>query len=302
MSASLHALILGAAAGGGLPQWNCGCDNCRAARDAGSGLSPQTQSSLAVSVDRRAWAVLNASPDIRQQVHGNPQLQPRSLRDTPIVSVLLTNGDIDHVAGLLSLREKQAFTVFATRAIMETLAANPIFNALDPEMVGFAAIELEQPVEIAPGLMGRLLAVPGKVPLYMEQGEVQTDIEGEQTVGVEITAGGKTVFYIPGCARMTAALAARLRGADLLFFDGTVFSDDEMITTGTGSKTGRRMGHMAMSGEEGSLNAFRDLGVRRKVFVHINNTNPVWRSGSPERGAVEEAGWTVGADGMEISA
>ncbi|TCD13402.1 pyrroloquinoline quinone biosynthesis protein PqqB [Oricola cellulosilytica] len=302
MSSSLHALILGAAAGGGLPQWNCGCDNCHAAREGQSGLLPQTQSSLAVSADRNAWALLNASPDIRQQIHSNPQLQPRSLRDTPIASVLLTNGDIDHVAGLLSLREKQAFTVFATRAVVETLAANPIFNALDPEMVGFTAIELEQAVEIAPGLTARLFAVPGKVPLYMEQGKVETDLEGEQTVGVEITAGDKKVFYIPGCARMTAALAGRLRNADLVFFDGTVFTDDEMIATGTGKKTGRRMGHMAMSGEEGSLNTFGSLGVRKKVFVHINNTNPVWRPGSPERGAVEEAGWTVGADGMEISA
>jgi pyrroloquinoline quinone biosynthesis protein B len=302
VSKSLHALILGAAAGGGLPQWNCGCENCRDVREADSGLTPQTQSSLAVSVDRKAWAVLNASPDIRQQVQCNPQLHPRSLRDTPIVSVLLTNGDIDHVAGLLGLREKQAFTVFATRAIMETLAANPIFNALDPEMVALTRVELDEAIEIAPGLTARLFAVPGKVPLYMEEGEVVTDLEGEQTVGVEMSAGGKTVYYIPGCARMTAALAARLRNADLVLFDGTVFTDDEMITTGTGNKTGRRMGHMAMSGEEGSLNAFRDLGVRKKVFVHINNTNPVWRCGSPERGIVEKAGWTVGADGMEISA
>lgn len=306
---SLHALIVGAAAGGGLPQWNCNGPNSATFWRGDAPLVPASQSSLAISGDGESWALLNASPDIRQQIMSRPQLQPRDparhgLRDTPISTVLLTNGDIDHIAGLLILREKQVFRLAMTPAIAEVIEANPIFEALDRDLVIRQVIGLEAPFELCPGVTAILFAVPGKVPLFME-GEhggdaVKTDLMGEQTVGVEISAGGGTLFYIPGCARMIPALEDRVRGAAAVLFDGTLWTNDEMVQQGVGQKTGARMGHMSMSGPDGSIAAFADLGIDRKVFVHINNTNPVWRNG-PERAEANAAGWEIGYDGMEIT-
>ena len=305
---TLHALIVGAAAGGGLPQWNCNAPNSASFWRGDAPLTAATQSSLAVSADGVDWALLNASPDLRAQIMARPQLQPRDpeiygLRDTPIRTVLLTNGDIDHVVGLLTLREKQRFELITTFDIAKILKANPIFDALDPDLVLRRVIELERPFSLVPGINATMFAVPGKVPLYMEAGHggdnVRTDQMGEQTVGVELTDGQSTLFYVPGCARMVPQLEARLRGADAVLFDGTLWADDEMIRAGVGQKTGQRMGHMSMSGPDGTIAAFADLDVRRKVFVHINNTNPVWHDG-PERAEAEAAGWEIGYDGMEI--
>ena len=296
---TLRARILGAAAGGGLPQWNCGCANCDAAR-AGD-IPALSQSSIAVSANGTDWAILNASPDIRTQIADNDILHPTGPRVSPIKSVLVTNGDIDHVAGLLILREKQAFNLFMTGEIAEVIAANPIFNALDPEFVKRRIVTLDEPFELIPDLTATLFAVPGKVPLYLEGEKVVTDLEGEQTVGVHLSTTTGNAFYIPGCARLTTALADRLRGADTVFFDGTVWQDDEMITTGVGQKTGGRMGHMAMAGDLGSIAAFRDLGVARRVYVHMNNTNPVLDPASAERAQAVAAGWIIGQDGMEFS-
>lgn len=295
----LRILVLGAAAGGGLPQWNCNCLNCAMARDPHSSLRPQTQSSLAISLDGETWAVFNASPDIRQQIFDNHALQPRRLRHSPIKSVVLTNGDIDHLAGLLVLREKQPFTVFSTGAVAQVIADNPVFRILDPDMVSKQVVAIDEKFEPLPGLEAKLFAVPGKVPLFLEDGEPELEVEGEQTVGLELKADGRRVYYIPGCGAMTSALAARLKDADGLFFDGTLFNDDEMIATGTGPKTGRRMGHMPIHGEGGSLDSLAGLNIRRKIYVHINNTNPIWRAGS-ERKHVESRGFEVGFDGMEI--
>jgi pyrroloquinoline quinone biosynthesis protein B len=296
---SFRAHILGAAAGGGLPQWNCGCENCNLAR-AGK-IRPQTQSSLAVTANGTDWAVLNASPDIRAQFSETPELFPTDLRRLPLVSVLVTNGDIDHVAGLLTLREMQPFTLFATQGIHKILTANPIFDALNSQVVTRAAISLDTPFELAPGLMATLFPVPGKVPLYMEGDVVQTDLIGEQTVGVALENGESRAYYIPGCAYLSDDLRYRIEGADAVFFDGTLWRDDEMVLAGLGQKTGKRMGHMSMSGPDGSIAAFEDLGIRKKVFVHMNNTNPVLRPDSAEKAEAEQAGWIVGQDGMEIT-
>ena len=293
-----RARILGAAAGGGLPQWNCGCNNCNLAR-AGK-IPSQTQSSVAFTGNGKDWAILNASPDIRQQFADCPDLHPTGLRNLPLHSVLVTNGDIDHVAGLLTLREMQPFKIFATKSIHDVLEENPVFSALNASVVRRETVSLDTPVEIAPGLSAELFAVPGKVPLYLEGDVVKTDLEGEQTVGVKLEANGATAFYIPGCSKMTESLAARLKGADMAFFDGTVWRDDEMIRSGVGAKTGARMGHMAMSGPEGSIAAFAPLGVRRKIFVHMNNTNPALDPASPERAEAEAAGWTIAQDQMEF--
>lgn len=296
---AFRAQILGAAAGGGLPQWNCGCENCNLARS--GTIPPQTQSSLAVTADGNAWAILNASPDIRGQLADTPALHPTGLRTLPLTSVLVTNGDIDHVAGLLTLREMQPFRLFATAGIHEVLAENPIFNAVNASVVPRKTIALDTPFELTPGLTATLFPVPGKVPLYLEGDTVQTDLMGDQTVGVLLQTETQSAFYIPGCAVLNDDLRNRLDGADLLFFDGTLWADDEMVQAGLGQKTGQRMGHMSMSGPDGSIAAFESLRIGQKVFVHMNNTNPVLRPTSAERAHAEAAGWTIGQDGMEVA-
>jgi pyrroloquinoline quinone biosynthesis protein B len=296
---TFRAHILGAAAGGGLPQWNCGCENCNLAR---SGKIPsQSQSSVAFSADGDDWAILNASPDIRDQMARAAVLHPTGLRTSPLKSVLLTNGDIDHVAGLLTLREQQKFELFATGEIHQVIADNPIFAALNPAFVTRTKIALDQEFTLAKGLTARLFAVPGKVPLYLEGATVQTDLEGEQTVGVHLSSGGKDVFYIPGCSTMTDDLRTRIEGADMVLFDGTLWEDDEMVTAGLSQKTGKRMGHMSMSGPDGSIAAFQGIAVGQKVFVHMNNTNPVLRPSSEQKQIAQGAGWIVAADGMDLT-
>ncbi len=294
----MHFLVLGASAGGGLPQWNCGCRNCEDARK--GKIPPSGQSSLAVSPDGLNWSILNASPDIRQQMLDNPKMHPRALRDTPVASVVLTNGDIDHIAGLLSLREQTPFTLFATGDILDVLSQNRIFDAVNHEKVDRRQIALGDEFTLQEGLQAQLFAVPGKVPLFMEGDSVQTDLLGEQTVGVRLTTADKTAYYIPGCAQVTDDLLARIADADQLFFDGTLWDDDEMIRTGTGVKTGQRMGHISISGPEGSIAQLQEIRAA-KTFIHINNTNPVMQPDSPERAFVETAGWTIAYDGQEIT-
>jgi len=307
----VRILVLGSAAGGGLPQWNCRCANCERARNGDAGAAPRTQSSLAVTADGRRWFLLNASPDIRAQIAANPPLHPRAgLRDSPIAGVVLSNGDVDHVAGLLSLREGQPLAVYATARVHEILRANNIFNVLNPALVERREMRLDAPVDLAgpdgspTGLRARAYEVPGKVALYAEDPSAGPGLGTRpgDTVGLEIeaVATGARFHYLPGCAAMPPELAARLAGAELAFFDGTLWRDDEMVDAGLGAKTGQRMGHMSVSGEAGSLAAFASLGVKRRVFVHVNNSNPMILDGSPERRAVEAAGWQVAYDGMSI--
>ncbi|RDW12400.1 pyrroloquinoline quinone biosynthesis protein PqqB [Paracoccus thiocyanatus] len=295
----MRIVILGSGAGGGVPQWNCGCRNCEAARD--GRIPAMSQSGIAVSADGRDWALVNASPDLRQQLAGAAALRPQGLRGTPIRSVLVTNGDIDHVAGLLTLREGQPFDLFATQAIHGVLAANPMLAALDPHLVARREVALDQPFDLAPGLAATLFAVPGKVPLYLEGERVETELMGEQTVGVELAGGGRRVFYIPGCASVPDWLRERIAGADALLFDGTLWTDDEMLRAGLGAKTGRRMGHVPVSGPGGSLEALRGLDLGARIYVHLNNSNPLVDPASPERAQAQAAGWQVGHDGMEIA-
>jgi pyrroloquinoline quinone biosynthesis protein B len=304
--------ILGSAAGGGFPQLNCNCRNCAGVRSGQAGLAPRTQSSIAVSRDGRAWILLNASPDLRQQIAATPPLAPRRqavARESPIKAVILTNGDVDHVAGLLSLREGFAFTLYASSRVLGALAANSIFNVLDQALVPRVQLEAGHTVELANagaglGLTVEAFQVPGKIALYLENpadGQALGTRKGD-TIGLRIAdpSGGAAFFYIPGCAGIDESLAAKLRSAQLVLFDGTLYSDDEMIAQGLSSKTGKRMGHISMSGADGAMAAFRGLDVARRVFVHINNSNPVLREGSPERAEVQKAGWEIAFDGMEI--
>ncbi|WP_260292313.1 pyrroloquinoline quinone biosynthesis protein PqqB [Sedimenticola hydrogenitrophicus] len=305
----MRFLVLGSAAGGGFPQWNCNCGNCQRARAGDPAATPRTQSSLAVSADGEHWFLLNASPDLRDQIAGNRALHPRrGKRHSPIQGAVLTNADVDHVGGLLTLRESQPLNIYATRRVQGVLRDNSLFNILNPEFVERIGLPIEAPVELRhadgtpSGLVVTAFPVPGKVALYLEDATAGENFGtvAEDTVGLRISCGDRVAYYLPGCAALPASLQARIGDAQLLFFDGTTWTDDEMLTTGVGHKTGQRMGHMSMSGAEGSLQAFAGIPVGRRVFIHINNTNPVLLDDSPQRREAEQAGWEIGYDGMEI--
>jgi len=305
----LDAVVLGSAAGGGFPQWNSNAPACCRARSGDVAAAPRSQASLAVSADQRDWFVLNASPDLRVQIEATPALHPRDgLRSSPIAGVVVPGGDVDAVAGLLHMRERHRFSVYAPARVLAVIAANPIFDVLARDCVERIELPLDRRIELA-GAAGPsqvavvAFAVPAKVPLYLETAGQDPGIAEEgHAVGLQIIDIGtdKSFFFIPGCAAITERLRRRLSGSELVFFDGTLWRDDEMIRLGVGNKTGRRMGHISMSGEDGAIAAFRDLGVKRRIFIHINNSNPVLLDDSPERRAAEAAGWEIAYDGMEV--
>ena len=297
----MKAVILGSAAGGGVPQWNCRCRVCELARSGDPRVTPRTQSSIALSQDGESWLLVNASPDIRQQIAETTDLHPKhGARHSPIAAVLLTNGDVDHVAGLLTLRESQPYSLYATQTTRESVDANRIFSVASPDFVPRLPVAMDQPFEPVPGIVVDMFAVPGKVPLWLEDDTMKIGEATEATVGLEIVAGGKRLLYIPGCAEVTADVKRRIEGADALLFDGTLWTDSEMIDAGLGHKTARRMGHVPMSGDGGSVESLKSVAVGRRIFVHINNTNPVLVSDSRERETAEASGWEVGYDGMRI--
>ncbi len=304
--------VLGSGAGGGFPQWNCNCHNCVAVRAGTPGFKPRTQSSLAVSHDGASWALLNASPDLRQQIERTPALHadPRAgLRHSPIKAAVLTNGDVDHIIGLIDLREAQPFSIYGTQRVLDILKSNSVFQVLPETLVPRIALPLEVPTPITGagtdlGLSIEAFAVPGKVALYLEDASAGAGFgtqEGD-TIGLKVTdqSTKKSFFYIPGCAIIDERLAARLKGASVVFFDGTLFTNDEMIEQGLLNKTGARMGHISMSGPSGSISAFSKLGVGRLIYVHINNSNPALDENSAARKSIECAGWEVGYDGLEV--
>jgi len=270
----------------------------------------RTQASLAVSGDGERWFLINASPDLREQIQAQAILHPKSgLRSSPIEGVILTGADVDAIAGLLHMRERQAFTLYGSDRVLGVLTANPIFNVLSDECVRRETVPLGRAFEprhvdgSGSGLEVELFDVPGKVALYLETGSSAQELAGKSgdTVGVEIRSKGKRLVYIPGCAGMTDGLKRRLAGASTVLFDGTLWRDDEMVRAGLGPKTGQRMGHMSVSGPDGTLAAFRDIPVGRKILVHINNSNPILLDDSSERRELGKEGWEVAHDGMEVS-
>jgi pyrroloquinoline quinone biosynthesis protein B len=306
----LRVVVLGAAAGGGVPQWNCGCPVCRKARSENSELR-STQASIAVSRDGEHWYLINASPDLRQQLIATPQLHPKAgqLRHSPIAGVILTNGEIDAVAGLLSMREGSPFTIYAHQRVLAILKSNSIFNVLNEKNVKRQPIELNQafgpvlPDGSPSGIEVLAFEVPGKAAWYLEgQAHPAGGNGAGDTLGLRIEdkAGGKYLYFLAACARVTDELKSRLAGAPLIFFDGTVWRDDELIAAGLGSKTGQSMGHIAMSGDHGAIQSLAGLDIGQKVFLHINNSNPALLKGSDERRTLEQAGWRILPDGTEI--
>jgi pyrroloquinoline quinone biosynthesis protein B len=301
------ARILGSAAGGGFPQWNCNCGNCAAVRAGQPNVIARTQTSVAVSGDGASWVLLDATPDLRAQIAAAPALQPRRgfpLRSSPIKAVAVTGFEIDQVGGLLNLREEQQFHLHATAFVHASLRANEIFGVLAPPSVTRREMRLGETyapytgasIEITPH------PVPGKVPLPHAGTSGATPRAGG-TIGLVIrdTVTGTRLAYVPCCAAITDAVLEAISGVDVLLFDGTLYTDSELIEQGLADKTGAMMGHVAMSGAEGAIARLRDVAIGRRVFLHLNNSNPVLREDSRELRTVVENGWEVGRDGLELT-
>ena len=300
----MHARILGSAAGGGFPQWNCACGNCSAVRRADRRYVPRTQDSLAVFAHDDAAVLCNVSPDIARQIEATPALRARAMRHTPIAAIVLTNGDLDHVLGLFSLREAQPLAIYATAAVQRQLVAKNAITSTLARFPGHAVwreLALDREVELAgpdgrpTGVAVRPFALAGKLPPHVR--DVAASAEDNIGLRLRCARTGKTIVYAPGAAHAPASIAD---DADVLLFDGTFWSNDELIALGCSTATARDMAHLPIGGHEGSLALFASSRARRKIYTHLNNTNPVLAAGSPERITVERAGWELAEDGLEI--
>ncbi len=308
--------VLGSAAGGGSPQWNCGCPVCSAVRS-GAGVA-RTQSSVAVSADHRRWFLINASPDVRTQFDAFPGLHPRDGdRTTPLQAVLLTDVELDHTLGLLMLREANVLQLYATPAVQKTLYDG---SGLMRTLERYCAVEWRAVVPgadmaLADGLTCRAFDVP-----TTKRDRFGTGVDHGRVVGYRLTDehSGGTLVYLPGVQALTSApgmsekstppgggssvesLCGEIAGCDCLLIDGTCWRDDELIQLGLAAKTSREMGHLPIDGPDGSLAQLPALGVGRTIFVHMNNTNPILLDDSPERRIVADRGMEVAMDGLEV--
>lgn len=301
--------VLGAAAGGGFPQWNCGCPNCRDVRAGILDAKPLTQECVAISTDDARWFLLNASPEIRSQVESCPPLHPRGPRHSPIAAVVLTNGDLDHTLGLLSLRESHPLVIYATERVRQGFTeGNVLYRTLMrfPGQVTWKTLSLGREIALsgadgAPsGLSVEAVPTPGKPPVHLE-GLAASD-PGEN-IGLLIrdrgTGGGLAYFSAAG--GITPAVRKALDGAECVFFDGTFWSSDELIALGLGTKRAEEMAHLPVGGADGSLDRLAGMRASRRIYIHINNTNPLLRPHSPERRQAEASGWEIACDGMEVA-
>jgi pyrroloquinoline quinone biosynthesis protein B len=294
--------VLGSGAGGGVPQWNCGCENCREAR-AGGLVAPRTQESVAISADGVSWFLLNVSPEVRAQIESFAPLHPRAPRHSSIAGLLLTNGDLDHCLGLLSLRESHPLVVHATESVRAGFVTeNVLYRTLErfPGQVTWRTLVAgqEQPLGDTP-LTVTAIPAPGNLPLHLK-GLRPASPDDNVGLVVRDTRSGRRLAYFTGAAGPSPDLVRAVSDADLVFFDGTFWSSDELIAAGLGTRRAEDMAHWPLSGPDGSLAFLAGLrGLR--VLVHINNTNPILREGSAERRAVEAAGVQVGFDGLELS-
>jgi pyrroloquinoline quinone biosynthesis protein B len=304
----MHIRVLGAAAGGGFPQWNCGCPNCSDLRRGRSGARPLTQESVAISADGERWFLLNASPEIRSQIESFAALHPRGPRHSPLAAILLTNGDLDHCLGLLSLRESHPIAVYATGEVRRGFTeGNVLYRTLErfPGQVTWHTLELEGETELIGvdgepgGLFVTAIAAPGKPPIHLEGSAAS--VPG-QNVGMLVRdrATNGNLAYFSSASAVTLEMLAAFAKADCVFFDGTFWSGDELIALGLGTKRAQDMAHLPVGGPGGSLEALAGIGAMRRIFIHINNTNPLLRPGSPERRQAEAAGWEIAQDGMEL--
>jgi pyrroloquinoline quinone biosynthesis protein B len=297
--------VLGSAAGGGFPQWNCACGNCRDVRAGVPGLRARTQESIAVSADGESWFIINASPEIRAQIEAFPGLWPHAKRHSPIAGILFTNGDLDHCLGLLSLRESHPLVAHATASMREGFRqGNVLYRTLErfAGQIDWRTVVLGEEQGLggdATGLRVTGLPIAGNLPLHLKG---LREAVPEDNVGYVVRderTGGR-LAYLSGVAGPSAELERAVAGADVVFFDGTFWTSDELIAAGLGTRRAEEMAHWPISGPDGSLELLARLPARRKIFIHVNNTNPILREGSPARAEVERRGVEVAVDGLEV--
>jgi pyrroloquinoline quinone biosynthesis protein B len=298
--------VLGAAAGGGFPQWNCNCRNCDGVRKGTIRATPRTQSSIAVSSNGTDWVLFNASPDVLAQIKAFPALQPgRGLRDSGIRAVVLVDGQIDHTTGLLMLREGKPLEVYCTDMVREDLTTgNPLFHILGHYCgVNWQRVGLDTGSAFAiPGiehLRFEPVALKSKAPPYSPHRDNPHDGDN---IGMRITdtRSRRNLFYAPGLGEIEPHLKPLLEGAHAVLVDGTFWTDDEMIRLGISKKRARDIGHLPQSGDDGMISVLKPLKAARKILIHINNTNPILDEASSERATLERAGIEVAYDGMEF--
>ena len=300
--------LLGTAAGGGFPQWNCACTLCDLSRKFPEIVQPRLQLQAGFSIDAGKWFLINASPDIRFQIEANSELQPSALhgkRNTPIQGIILTSADLDQVLGLLLLREFQPLTVYATRLTRRTLEANSFFRMLErvPNQLTW--------VEIHPGeaftLNGKVTCTPipisGSLPYYARESapdEFDAEKPGQAAIGILLESDGCRVAYTPSVPEVTDALRDLYSSCDVILVDGTFWSDAELNRTHSGTPLARSIGHVPMSGDDGTIALLAGVSARQKIFIHINNTNPILDTRSAEYRFITDAGWQIGQDGWEL--
>jgi pyrroloquinoline quinone biosynthesis protein B len=299
--------VLGSAAGGGFPQWNCGCPNCVGVRNGSLRAKARSQESVAISADGDDWFLLNASPEVRSQLESFPKLHPKGLRDTPIAGIVITSGDLDHCLGLLSLRESQPLTVYATERVRQSFAVdNRLYRTLErfPGQVTWKPLCLEEELVLT-GRNGADTAlrltpysVPGKPPLHVTG--VATHVEDNVALRVLDQSTGGVLAYASSVRSYAPALERAAENANALFFDGTFFSNEELVELGASDRRAEDMAHWPIGGTEGSLHFLQRLRVGRRIYIHINNSNPILIEDSPERHRVGAAGVEVAEDGLEL--
>jgi pyrroloquinoline quinone biosynthesis protein B len=306
----MQVKLLGSAAGGGFPLWNCACSNCARLRSGTLRGRARTQAQLAVRTQGHSWCLINASPDLRAQILADsdfaPQTPPRS---SPIAAVVLTSADVDQVMGLLHLREFQPLRIYATREIQEILREeNSIFRALEqiPAQAEWITIHASKPVELQSrageslGLSIEAFAVSNSAPSYAGKSHT-SPASDECVIGLHIRADTHSIVVAPTLPRIEENWVAEWNRCDAVLIDGTFWSDDELTRIRSGSKTATEMGHLPISGPEGTLESLAKLTRPRKILYHINNTNPILDEDSPQHAQVTAAGWEIAYDGMEIT-
>ncbi|MEM7580230.1 MAG: pyrroloquinoline quinone biosynthesis protein PqqB [Mastigocoleus sp.] len=309
--------ILGSAAGGGFPQWNCNCAGCQSTRAGDRNASGRTQSSLAVRADDGSWFLVNASPDVRQQLEGLRDGKPLSVRSSPIAGILLSDGEIDHTAGLMILRESdEPLQIYGTNAVRQGLTGGFSLLRVLKDYCGVNWVDIEPGSKVSlsnnltnslnnndnsglnvNGLEVEVFSLPSKPPKYMRS---TSTVEGDWVVGFTFRDSGSVVTYAPALSELSDSILERFDNSDCILVDGTCWQDNELLALGTSTRTARAMGHLPLSGESGSLTLLSKLSCKRKIFTHINNTNPILIANSPERQIVEKAGMEVAYDGLTI--
>tara|TARA_R110002153_G_scaffold28947_6_gene89055 strand:+ start:21660 stop:22577 length:918 start_codon:yes stop_codon:yes gene_type:complete len=303
----MKILVLGSAAGGGFPQWNCHCANCKGLRDGTIKATARTQSSIAVSPNGKDWVLINASPDIRQQINQSPQLWPeQGNRGTNIRGAILTDSQIDHTTGLLTLREGLPLEVYCSDVVYEDLSTvYPLFNLLAHWHGGlhFNKIDTERRpsfnVSGVNGIVFEPVIIESNAPPYSRY---RDKVVNGNNIGLKIvdTSSGKYLFYLPGIVESNVEVEQILSKASCVLIDGTLWLDDEMIAQGVGTKLGSEMGHMPVNSEFGTVALLNKFPIERKILIHINNTNPILNEESAEHKFVLDNGVEIATDGLEI--